>query len=294
MKYSDQEDSGDERELEESDYTEQQLQHQQQQQQQQQAHMQHYLNPYQKFYNGSVYPSYFLQGPMLGGSSEMPGQMNEIAGNGYEEMFPLQDVPDQGFYHPHESQHNWNFVPSQAMQPLSTTSAYVPKPFTPNYRSTPMTTINPYMSLAQNGWPQPMTSPYGSKATSATSKAYPNATFYQQQGSSYPHRRPFQSGPTASKNYVTKTSKASKSYHRKNIAGQRSQGKYVSTTKSKSVSGTSEVKEYEAQRQKFSIPTPESNSLNSNNVNNDCDKEQSSDYTNSGFQKSLDDMNNSD
>ncbi|QLG72006.1 hypothetical protein HG535_0C03590 [Zygotorulaspora mrakii] len=283
MRYSDNEDSNEEQQPEDQDYSEQQ---------QQQSHVPHYMNPYQKFYNPSMYPGYFLPGTMFGGPSDMVGQNNEIMNNGYDEMFPLQDSGEQGFYLPYES-HNWTCVPPQAMQPPTATSAFVPKPYTPSYRTAPMSTINPYMSMAQSGWQQPLTSPYTSKATSATSKAYPNSAFYQSQpGPNVSHRRPYQSGPSASKSFASNSNKTPKSYHRK-ISPQKHQSKFTGTLKNKKTSYR-EFKDKEPRRQKFSIPTPESNNLNSQNFSNDYEKEENSDYTTSGFRKSLDESSYSD
>lgn len=260
--------------------------------QQQQAHLQ-FMNPYQKFYNNGIYPSYYAQTTFGNGSAEISSQGNDTMNGSYDEFFPSQDGYEQGYLLPQES---WNFVPPQAMRPPTSASTFVPKSFTPNYRSTPISARNPYMPIAQGGWPQPISSPYDSKATSATSKNHPNGTFHPQQTPSFPHRRPMHGNSTSTKGYVPKHGKIAKPFHLRASSQQKHQRKTNSSLKPKSgtIDDESKSSNNENQRQQFSIPTPDSNILAAQIVNSEEGREQSDNYAGGGFQRSLEDSDNSD
>ncbi|GCE97801.1 homeodomain transcription factor ste12 [Zygosaccharomyces mellis] len=194
-----------------------QQQHQHQQHQNQHQHHSHqYLNPYQKYYSG-LYSGYYPPSAIGNGPVDISNFTGEMGTYGYDELFSSQEGYDQAYFLPQEP-FNWSFLPQQPVHPPSAT-AYIPKPFTPSYRSTPISTRNPYVQMAQNPWAtQGLTSPYGSKVPSATSKSFPPGAYYPQQAAgSFSRRRPFQGNHTpSSKNYAAKQhSMVSKSTHRK-------------------------------------------------------------------------------
>lgn len=270
----------------------QQSQHfQQQQQQQQPTHPHQYLNPYQKYYSG-LYQGYHPPSAVGGGAIDVaPGFGADMGTYGYDELFTSQDGYDQPYLLPQES-FNWGYVPQQPMQPPPSASAYITKPFTPSYRSTPMSARNPYVQMAPGPWTQGLTSPYGSKVTSATSKSFPPGTYYPQQAASFPRRRPFQGNAPTTKNYVSKHGKITKSlHHRTNSQPKRTN----SINKANPVSRTRTVNsddsyddDYEAAKRKFSIPTPDSNNPQRPNAAERRSRDE--DPTDSKMRKSLNNL----
>lgn len=210
------------------------------------------FNAYPKAYNGATVHGYYPQ------AAEMSLHSSENMSYAYDDLQPSQEFYDQGYLIPAEPL-NWGFVPPQAMQPPTSGTGFVPRPFTPSFRSTPVTGRAPYISMAQNGWPQAVSSPYGSRSTSATTKTHPGSTMHQQQQ----RRQPF-SGSAATSMGVSKHSKIVKPSHRRTSSQHKPQ-KVALNTKwkvkdAKAVDGEN-TRGNSDTKQQISIPTPESNTL---------------------------------
>lgn len=213
-----------------------------------------YVNAYNKAYNGGTFPGYYPQ------AAEMAVHSSENMN--YDDFPPSQEVYDQGYLIPPEPL-NWGFVPPQAMQPPQSGSSFVPRPFTPNFRSTPVTGRTPYISMAQNGWPPAVSSPHGSRSTSATSKTHSGASMHQP--NQFTHRwQPYQGSGNAAKS-VPKHAKVVKPSHLRINSQQRQQQQRVPNAKGKSKQTKSRNdghdRDVSDSRRRFSIPTPESNTL---------------------------------
>ncbi|QLQ80907.1 hypothetical protein HG537_0E02620 [Torulaspora globosa] len=213
-----------------------------------------YLNPYSKALGGGTFHGYHPQ-------ADMAVYPSDVLSYAYDDFPPSQEIYDQGYSLPPELP-NWGFVPPQAMQPPASGTGFLPRPFTPSFRSTPITGRTPYLSVAQNGWP--ISSPHGPRSTSATTKTHSVTTMHQQQPpTSFTHRRQPYSGNIATTKNVPKQSKVVKPSHLRTNSQQRKQ--QVSNTKAKSAQrktsgGSNDSASSDIGRQ-FSIPTPESNTL---------------------------------
>lgn len=215
-----------------------------------------YLNPYSKSINGGTFHGYHPQ-------ANIAMYPSEALGYGYDDLPPSQEIYDQGYLLPAELP-NWGFVPPQAMQPPASGTGFIPRPFTPSFRSTPVTGRTPYLSMAQNGWPQSISSPHGPRSMSATSKTHSGTTMHQQQPpTSFNHRRqPYPGNVVPAKN-ASKHSKVVKPSHLRTNPQQRKQ--QAANVKGKSAqpktSGDGNDGANSDVERRFSIPTPESNTL---------------------------------
>lgn len=214
-----------------------------------------YYNAYSKAYNSGYYQNYYASTA----DSSLHG--NEPPGYGYDDMFFSQDAYDQGFFLAQEPP-NWSFVPPQAMQPPSSASGFVTRPFTPGYRPAAVNGRGPFVSMAQGGWSQHISSPYGSKETSSNSKNHANGTLYQHQLSSLSHRRPYQPNSSTPKSRKPKHGKIAKTAQRTtNSHFKEHPSKFVSKSKLNPESYSENKVSSQKGTRRFSIPTPESNSV---------------------------------
>lgn len=254
--------------------------HMQQQYQQSQSQ---YYNAYSKAYNNGYY-GYYPQ------AADTSMHSNETMSYGYDEFFPAPEAYDQGYFLPQEPP-NWNFVPPQAMQPPTSATGFITRPFTPGYRSAPVNGRTPFISMAQGGWQQHLASPYGSKETSATSKTYPSGTLHQP--SSLGPRRPPYNASTP-KSYLPKHGKIAKPIHRKTNSQHKQQPAKVNPKTKLRTENFGETKSTsQTEKRRFSIPTPESNSLVVQADDEEDSELPSEDFLNNGIQTRLQDLGES-
>lgn len=272
IKYSDHDDSADygldEHSSSFSDHLQQQMQQSQ------------YANAYSKAYNSGYYHGYYPP------AAESSGYSNETLGYGYDDYFPSQEGYDHGYFLPQEAP-NWNFVPPQAMQPPASASGFLARPYTPGYRPSAVNGRGPYIPMAQGGWTQHIASP------SSAAKTHPNGPLHQ--ASSVGYRRPtFQANASTPKSCVSKHNKIAKANHRRtNSQHKQQQLKASSRMKIRTETGEAgeDDKPYiQHEKRRFSIPTPDSNSLTVR-----VDEERSpelplEDYLSTGMQPSLQDL----
>lgn len=195
------------------------------------------------------------------------------------------------------------YVPPQAMQ----SPQFMPRPFTPNFRSTPMSATNPYMSI----------SPYGAKApSSATTKSYPINPYYQpphlqHRGNIHGYLRGFpstqatsapqppqQKANSANRVHFPKRNKVTKSSPRKINIKQSSQQQFQGHERHRKTNSQSKLGEVVNASETnasaegthkghtYSIPTPESNGTTENNSTGES-KRVVRDDANISFQNSL-------
>ncbi|CAI4051760.1 hypothetical protein N7582_005280 [Saccharomyces uvarum] len=223
---------------------------------QQNKQHQMYSNNFQQSYPNGMVPGYYPKmtyNPMVG------DPLLDQAFYGADDLFfPPEGCDNNMLYS--QTTNSWNVLPPQAMQPAPT---YVPRPYTPNYRSTPGSAMFPFMQNSNSMQWNPAVSPYNSRAPSTTTKNYPPNTFYPQNVNQYPRRRTtgmkISQGnvPTNGKQSISKPAKISKPLHIKTSAYQK-QYKINLETK---IKPSDEDFTRPERHKEFSMPTPDSNTL---------------------------------
>ena len=217
-----------------------------------------YPNNFQQPYPNGMVPGYYPKmpyNPMVG------DPLLDQAFYGADDLFFPPEGCDNNMLYP-QTATSWNLLPPQAMQPAPT---YVPRPYTPNYRSTPGSAMFPYMQSSNSMQWNTAVSPYSSRAPSTTAKNYPPSTFYSQNMNQYPRRRTVGmkssqgNVPTGNKQSVGKSAKISKPLHIKTSAYQK-QYKINLETKTRSSAGD-EDSAHPDKSKEISMPTPDSNTL---------------------------------
>ena len=223
---------------------------------QQNKQHQMYSNNFQQSYPNGMVPGYYPKmpyNPMVG------DPLLDQAFYGADDLFfPSEGCDNNMLYS--QNANSWNVLPPQAMQPAPT---YVPRPYTPNYRSTPGSAMFPFMQNSNSMQWNAAVSPYNSRAPSTTTKNYPPNTFYPQNVNQYPRRRTTGmkisqgNASTNSKQSISKSAKISKPLHIKTSAYQK-QYKINLETKTKP---SDEDLTHPEKHKEFSMPTPDSNTL---------------------------------
>ncbi|CAI4039462.1 hypothetical protein SMKI_08G1290 [Saccharomyces mikatae IFO 1815] len=217
-----------------------------------------YSNNFQQSYPNGMVPGYYPKmpfNPMVGDS------LLDQAFYGADDLFFPPEGCDSSVIYP-QTATSWNVLPPQAMQPAPT---YVPRPYTPNYRSTPGSAMFPYMQNSNSVQWNTAVSPYRSRAPSTTAKNYPPSTFYPQNMNQYSRRRTVgmkasqANVPTNNKLSVGKSAKVSKPLHIKTSAYQK-QYKINLEAKTKPITGDEDSVHSDKSRE-VSMPTPDSNTL---------------------------------